>query len=57
MGGSNKERKSRGGHGLFDWYVLLYNQRDKIRDDRWKGVYLGSSVHGISSRYAKVKGI
>lgn len=49
MGGSNKERKSRGGHGLFDW--------DKIRDDRWKGVYLGSSVHGISSRYTKVKGI
>jgi hypothetical protein len=48
MGGQNKERKSRGGHGLFDW--------DKIRDDRWKAVYLGASVHGISSRYNKVKG-
>ncbi len=40
--GNQDPRKSRGGHGLFEW--------DKIKDDKYAGNYLGASLKAATGR-------
>lgn len=44
--GNQDPRKSRGGHGLFEW--------DKIKDDKYSGNYLGASLKAATGRCESV---